>query len=415
MQPKLHHLPASMHARRLSFCLLCLLPACGRQDAAGEQVQQPAALPLVRVEAVGVRQVRREIETTAFLESEHRVEVYSKVAGRVLEVAVDEGAPVKKGQVLALLDAREAEAARRQVEAQLADRRVRLDLAGLEVEAALRRIEQATIEKNRTEAEFQRLSQMDKAYVAPKALDDARSAFATAEKALQIAEFLHRKNVLDVKSSAGAIEEWQSRLAEAELRLHEHEILAPIDGVVASRGIKGGETIGVATELFVVTDLKNLVAYLSRPQRELPSLQQSRDVLFRTDAHPERDFRARIDLVSPVVDPASGSFKLRMRVDPQDASALRPGVFVRARILTESLREALMVPKLAVLAEGERSIVFAVRDGTARKVVLDPGLEERDAIECRNRGDDGLQPGELVIVSGHEDLKDQSRIEVSKG
>jgi multidrug efflux pump subunit AcrA (membrane-fusion protein) len=90
-------------------------------------------------------------------------------------------------------------------------------------------------------------------------------------------------------------------------------------------------------------------------------------------------------------------------------------VFVRARILTESLREALMVPKLAVLAEGERSIVFAVRDGIARKVVLDPGLEERDAIECRNRGDDGLQPGELVIVSGHEDLKDQSRIEVSKG
>jgi membrane fusion protein, multidrug efflux system len=82
-------------------------------------------------------------------------------------------------------------------------------------------------------------------------------------------------------------------------------------------------------------------------------------------------------------------------------------------VLTEEERDALMVPKAAVLAEGERSIVFVVRDGRATKVVLDPGLEERDFIESRTHADDGLSPQDKVIVSGHEDLKDQAVVELS--
>lgn len=72
-----------------------------------------------------------------------------------------------------------------------------------------------------------------------------------------------------------------------------------------------------------------------------------------------------------------------------------------------------MVPKAAVLSEGDVSVVMVVRDGKAMRVDLDPGLELQDEIECKNRGESGLKPGELVITSGHEDLKDQSPVAVA--
>ena len=137
-------------------------------------------------------------------------------------------------------------------------------------------------------------------------------------------------------------------------------------------------------------------------------------VTFVADAMPGREFSADIDLISPVIDRESGHFRMRMRVRAADTRTLVHGMFVRARIRAENLREALMVPKAAVLSEGEISVVMVVRDGKATRVDLDPGLELQDWLECRNRGAAGLQPGELVITSGHEDLKDQSAVTVAK-
>jgi RND family efflux transporter MFP subunit len=386
--------------------------ACSRPPKA--ESKPPKLATLVRVAPLELRQLRREIETTAFLESEHRVSVIPKVTGRIHEVLVDEGALVKRGQVLARFDAREVRSAIRQHEVQLLDREVRAKLARLENEAAVRRVEQARIERDQAEANWKRNAGMDPEYVAAKILEDTKAEFESAVRRFQIAEFNERKAKLDVDAADNAIEEARARLDDAKLRLEEHDLLSPIDGVVVSREVKGGETIAAATALFVVVDPHDLVAYLNRPQRELGLLGSAREVRFRSDAAPDREYTAHIDLLGPVVDPATGSFKLRMRVAPEDVAALRPGMFVRARILTESLRDALMVPKAAVLAEGERSLVFAVRGGRACKVWLDPGLEERLFVEARNRGDDGLNPEDVVVVSGNADLKDQVEVEVAK-
>ena len=95
-----------------------------------------------------------------------------------------------------------------------------------------------------------------------------------------------------------------------------------------------------------------------------------------------------------------------------DTKLLVPGMFIRARILTEKSRRAIMVPKTAVLAEGDESIVFVVRDGVATKIVLETGLEDSTHVECRNQGNGGLHENDLLIVSGHDDLKDQTKVEV---
>jgi RND family efflux transporter MFP subunit len=226
-----------------------------------------------------------------------------------------------------------------------------------------------------------------------------------------VAEFGERKAKLDADRAANTILELQARYREAKLQLEEHEIRSPIAGVVARRSVKGGETIGNATQLFVVLDQRNLISYVERPQIELPLVQHAKEVVFTTDAYPGREFRGTIDLVSPVVERETSSFKMRMRVDAHAAQLLRPGLFVRARILTEELRSALMVPKAALLNEGDKTIVFALRDGRAHQIVLRPGLEQQEWIESLSGVDDALAPGDLVIVTGQEDLKDQDRVE----
>jgi RND family efflux transporter MFP subunit len=370
--------------------------------------------PLVKVDRLEVREVRREIEASAFLASELEVTVTSKISGRVLEVLVNEGQLVKKGSVLARLEDREAQAAKKQVELQLTDKKLRLDLAEWEVKAAGHRVIRAEIERDQANAEHQRLSKLDPDVVPPKQLEDAKFALDSATEALKETELNAEKAKLDVKVAQQAIKELEARLDETAARLEDHDLRAPMDGVVAKRAIDGGEAIStsIAHTLFLIVDPRNLISYLKRPQRELPLVKHAKTVLFTTDAYPDQEFTGTVDMVSPIVDPTTGSFDIRIRVPEVDTRLLVPGMFIRARILTEESRRAIMVPKTAVLAEGDESIVFVVRDGIATKIVLVTGLEDSTHVESCDQGNGGLQENDLLVVSGHDDLKDRTRVEV---
>ncbi len=415
--------PAAVARTTATFLLLALAAGCspssadseGGQPTAADTASSAAAPPLVRVEPVELREVRRLIETTGYLESEHRVTILPEVGGRVVEVLIDEGDRVEKGQVLAKLDDREARSALRQAEVQLADRKVRLELMEVEKSSTVRRIEQARIERDKAKAQHQRNQEIDSGLIAAKELEDGLFALQTAEEALQVAQLDAKKAELEISAAANAIDELEARVDSENLRVAQHEIRAPFEGVIEERMIRGGETISAATELFAIIDDENLVCYLRRPQRELAMIRTAREVAFTTDAVPGRRFHATIDVISPVINAETGSFRLRVRVSKEDddAELLRPGMFVRAEIVTEEQREALMVPKAAILNEGTRAVVFAVRDGVATRVVLKPGLEERDHVENLDRGESGLGPDDVVVVSGQAGLRDNTAVEIA--
>jgi membrane fusion protein, multidrug efflux system len=397
--------------------LLCtsVLAGCsngvGADSTAAAKAEQPA---LVRVAKAELRMVRREIRTTGFLESEHQAAVTSRVAGRIRELAADEGTRVKAGALLAAIDDREAQSALEQLRVQLGAKSVDKHLAELEVEAAGRRVQQAKLESQKTKAEYDRQASMEKDFVSPKALQDAQLAWLSADQAFKVAEFNERKSNLEVTRIDSDIAELTAKVHENEIKLEDLRIVAPFDGVVVKRYVASGTTIAIGAVLFDMVDPDHLVAWLDRPQGEFELVRKAREVEFTTDAVPGRNFTGDVDLVSPVIERDTGHFRMRIRIRPADTTTLVQGMFIRARILAEELREALVVPKTAVLSEGDVSIVMVVRDGKATRVDLDPGLELQDAIECRNRSAAGLRPGDLVITSGQEDLKDQSAVRVAK-
>src|SRR5690606_10367748 len=233
---------------------------------------------------VELRAVRRFIETTSYLESEHRVPIYSEVAGRVRQVLVDDGEKVAKDAVLAELDAREAAAAVRQVEVQIEESKVRLQLMKLEVDAAKTRIDQARSERDKARAQHRRNLDIDPGLIAPTELEDSKYALESAEEALHVAEFEASKAALEVEAAQANIEELEARLEAERIRLEDHTIRSPIDGVIEACRVRGGEAVGTTTELFVVVDTENLVCRLRRPQREIAMLQDAREVTFDADA-----------------------------------------------------------------------------------------------------------------------------------
>lgn len=389
------------------------LPSCS-ESVEPTSLIMDKRLPLVGVATLDWHRVRHSIATTAYLESEHRVTIFSKIAGRVLTVSVDEGQPVSKGQELAHLDDREAQQAIKQVEVQLVERNTRKKLAELGVEIAARKFEQAKIDRNKALAEYQRNTSIDPDLIAPKELDDSKFNWEASEESVKVAEFDVRSARLEVDVAVSSINELKAALEQERLRLAEHVIRSPIDGIVEDLEIHGGETIGTASELFFIVDGQNLISYLRRPQRELAVIQGAKEVRFTTDAWPGKNFTANIEVLSPVVDHTSGSFRLRIRIRKEDTEILRPGMFIRATILTEEEREALMVPKAAVVNEIDKSIVYVIRDMIAHRIILDPGLEQSEFIECKNLGDHGLGPGDLVVVSGQRDLRDKAEVEISK-
>lgn len=406
-----------MPHRLLSGALLlalCCAPACSKANAEGETQKVELPAPLVRAAAAELRQVRREIRTTGFLESEQNGSISSLVAGRVRALHVDQGARVEAGQLLAELDDREARSALQQLTVQRDAKKLDAELAKLEIEAAERRVAQASFEAQKARAEFDRQKQTLPEFVAPKALQDAELAWQSAAEAVEVAKFNASKARLEVQRIGTTVDELQARIDETAVRLDHHRITAPFGGVVTMRHVSVGATVGSATKLFDMVDPDRLVAWLDRPQSELDLVQKSKVVTFTTDALQGREFTADVDLVSPVVDRATGHFRLRMRVRKDDSKSLVHGMFVRARILAEDLREALLVPKGAVLSEGDTSVVMVARGGKAFRVDLDPGLELEDWIECKNRGSSGVQPGEMVIVAGHEDLEDQAAVRLQQ-
>jgi HlyD family secretion protein len=399
-----------------TFALLpTLFSACSpahADDAKAEELDEPP--PLVRAVRVDLQPVRLEIRTTGFLESEHQDTVKAQVAGRLLHLHVDEGSRVDKGQVLAKIDDRETQSALQQLIVQKERLEVDQSLAALEVEAAARRTVQARIEQQKAKAEFDRQANIDPEFVSPAAREDAELVWQSALEAVKVSEFNERKAALDVTRFEKSIADYDARIDELRVRLEHFEVVAPFAGVVTARSISPGAMVTAGAPLFDMVDPDHLIAWLDRPQSELDLARQSKDVTFTCDALPDRTFTADVDLVSPVIDRATGHFRLRVRVRPDDALTLVHGMFVRAVIRAEAERMALMVPKSAVLSEGDVAVVMAVRGGKALRTDLDPGLEKDNLVECRNRGNNGLEPGDLIIVEGHQDLEDQAAVRVEQ-
>jgi membrane fusion protein (multidrug efflux system) len=329
----------------------------------------------VSVEAAVATDLLDTIDVVGTLEAKFTADVKSEVTGVVTEVYVTEWVPVKRGDKLARLDSRETE-------------------AGIET---LRAAEaQARVGQNRAQREYERAQQLKQyGLITPQAFDDTKTAVEAADAAMTAA---------------------RAQIKAAETRLSKLLITAPMDGVVALRGISVGdrvENMGGNASMFRIVDNRVLDLTVSVPSSRLASVRVGQTLDFSSETLPGRTFSGKVMFINPAIDAASRSAKVVVQVANADG-ALRGGAFAKGRMVVGRRAAVLQVRKEALLnwnLETAKAEVFVVSGDTAQKRVVSTGAASGPSVEVLS----GVQLGDQVVTRGAFALKDGDRVVVSKG
>lgn len=326
-------------------------PSRANASSPGSGAVSPEAVP-VRVVRPSIGEITRSIRTSSSLEAEREADVYSRQVGLCERVFVEEADRVKPGDLLAKLE----------------DEEVRLTH-----EQARARFEKARTDHERAQQLY---------------ADGLSSQQAYQDASLQL------------------------KLARADYdlarkRLEDTSITAPIAGLITERRIKAGDLVSTTQPLFRIVDLDRVRADVYVPEQEYFKIRQGQEVVLTADAFPDRPFRSSVGRLNPVIDAKSGMAKVTVTVQNPDR-LLRPGMFVRVQILADVHRDALLLPKEAVLLRGGQNLVYVVRDDVAREVFIETGFHEMDRVEVLQ----GLTPEDRVVVMGQLGLQNETRVRI---
>lgn len=289
--------------------------------------------------------------TTGTMEARRSVDLNARAAGQITRLAVEEGDWVEKGHVLLEIDPREQK---------------------LLVEEARVKSETAQLELNRMEDMAQRGLETE------RALEEARQAHQVNEAMLEL----------------------------AKVRLSDHFVRAPFSGRVTVRHVELGQTIEAGAATLSLADVNPMQVKLFLPEKIVRRLAVGQPVEVRCDVDQDTAFDSVLERIAPVVDAATSTVKVTLRVD-DPAARDRTGSFIRARVTTDVHEDVVAVPRKALVSEAGATFLFVAEADSVRRVDVETGYTDGDWIEVVA----GVQPGEDVVVVGQGGLRNGSRIE----
>jgi membrane fusion protein (multidrug efflux system) len=323
-----------------------------KSDSAGNDTTKTADLIPVEVTTVVKGEISNYILLSSNLETEVQADVYPRAQGIVEKILKDEGAFVKKDDILVKLEAREYE---------IAEKKARVDYE-------------------------QKLSMFK------------RQEVMYNEKLLSEEEFDQVRFTKDAAKYT-----WE----DAKLRLDYMSITSPINGFIGERLTKIGARVQPSDKLFSIVNKTDVIAVVYVPEKNINELKPNQTAFITSENLGKQKFVARVKRISPVVDPASGTFKVTVEVINKD-QILKPGMFVNVHLIIDTHTDAILVPKTSIVYENEYVNVFVVRDNIAHKIRLKTGFEDNEKIEVL----DQIVEGDKVVVVGQSGMKDQTKVRV---
>ncbi len=370
------------------------------------------------------------LTATGYIIAAHKIEVASKVNGRVAWIGVDKGDKVNAGQVLVRLEDDEYRAQVQQQQGQLANLEAKLaeDEHGSrpeEVQKARADVDQAKADLADSKVSLDRTRQLvQDGVLAKQSLDDAQAKYdgdlakvASLQRTLDLAVLGPRKEEID--QVRGQIEQARGALAYAQTQLDNTVIKAPVTGTILDRNVEKGEFIttgfvgdkGAKGYIVTMADLNDLQVELDISQNDFPKLGPQQKGIVTTDAYPDRKYQGIIEQVSPEADRAKATVQVKVRVQNPD-DYLRPDMNATVVFYNDvkptstagaATKRVVVIPQAAL----QNNNVFVVLDKRARKrAVTTAGTSERGVLI-----ESGLIGGEDLIVNPPANLKDGEKVE----
>lgn len=329
-----------------------------------EQAMQNQAAPAVVVSAAEAQTDTWQptVSAVGTLSAVQGVDITAEVAGRVVDVAVEDGARVEQGDILVRLDSEAAQA----------------ELRGLQAEARLAQIE---LDRQR------RLQQQN------------------------------ANSQADVDRAESQLQQARSRVEAQQATLDEKVIEAPFGGRLGILQVDVGQVLSAGQAIVTLQSLAPIDIDFSVPQKELARLQAGQPVEVRVDAFADDQFEGRITAISPKITENTRSASIRGRI-ANERQLLRPGMFADVAVRLPETRDVITLPQTAITYNPYGNSVFLVReqegdDGettlVAERTLIQTGAERGSQVQVTR----GIEPGDQVVTSGQHKLRDGATVEIN--
>ena len=401
------HSPLGRRAALSAALLAALLPLAACRSGAPIAADQP-----VPVEVRQPRQVSEPVSVRASGEVEANVTALCafQAAGRVSRVLVEEGQPVRKGQLLAELDPADYRNAYDAAQAQAAqaaavDRKAQAGLRAQE-------LEQARID----------FAQQQDQYTRMKFLYDHNSLpandFHKIEAAYRASEERYRMAREGTRAEDKAAATAQSRAAEAQMReagkkLADTRLLAPVSGFVGMKRVDVGNTVAAGQAVFSVLDLDPVKVRVGIPEAAIGKVHEGARAVVTLPSLDGRAFEGRVEAVGVAADPASRTYTVRIAVPNRDR-LLRAGMVAEARIFSGAQGNALTLPGDAIVHDARGVTQVFVLDPARNRVYahrVEPGGLLENEVEIRS----GIAPADRIVVAGQQNVREGSPVTLVGG
>lgn len=378
------------------------------------QSRRPAVVETAVVERKTIAQPVTFIGT---VEPRRRSLVSTEVEGIVAEMLVEDGQRVQQGETLVQL---RQESLRLTLQAlQSTARRYREELAELKNGTRPEVVEEARAAMLEAEAELERarrekLRQLDlnqRGVAALRTREDADTATVVAQQRLSRAQASYQVAVRGPRAERISQAEAQYRSAMAEVQrlqydLKQSRVTAPFTGYVVRRHTEVGQWLGRGDPVVTLIELDVAHVIVPIPERYISQVRLDDPVGLQFDAIAGRPWDGRVVRIVPQAS-ESRTFPITVAVDNAQ-TLLKSGFVARAMLTVGEQRDALLVPKDAIVTQGPRQIVYAIRDGKAALV----SIQRTAFFEGSAVVEGALQKGEQVVIRGNERLRPGQAVRV---
>jgi membrane fusion protein (multidrug efflux system) len=181
----------------------------------------------------------------------------------------------------------------------------------------------------------------------------------------------------------------------------------PFSGIVGIRNVSVGDYVKEGQELVNIEDISTLKIDFRLPESFLGQLKPGQRLEVSSDALPGQMFTAVLDAINPLVEAGGRAISLRAHL-PNNEGRLRPGMFVRVRLIFEQRNNVLLIPEQAVIPDRKAPYVYRVVDGRAKRTPIRSGLRRDAQVEVV----EGLHAGDEVVTAGQMKLRDDAAVRV---
>lgn len=366
------------------YILLLSVSGLYLQSCSPSQAAENTAVPprQVNVSKIQSQVFQEKISSSGRLSAKEEIKLSFKTGGIIQKITVEEGQKVRKGQLLAVLQLDEIQAQAQM--ANLSESKAKIDLENAALALQLAERDYRNVRGLYTDS-VATLEQLENVEVQ---LENAKNQLAAAQTGVD----LSRQNQ-----------------TIANYNLQYSKIVAPSSGTILKKYVEANELVGPGKTVFLLGSNDQIkVIKIGVTDKDIIHINLGDPAVVQFDAYPNIDFEGRVEAIAGQADPFTGTYEVELRVDPAGQKLLS-GFIANVKVQTQQKKNVLVLDAAAlVAADGHTGKVFVVENDQAKA---------REVHIFRIEGEhvlvtDGLQAGELVVVSGAGYLEDGQAVRV---